>query len=112
MITPLPKSVSQKLRMAGRDYSRRGLVFVTLSADYHRHVFGEIGAISASSNPHPASPAGSGEVGGHQTTEPDHPDHEKLFKSTVCRDFQHTAEDGRNYLTLTSSLFLQERETL
>lgn len=43
MMIPLPKSVSQKLRMAGRDYSRRGWVFVTLSADYHRHVFGEIG---------------------------------------------------------------------
>lgn len=39
---PLLKSVSQKLRMAGRDYSRRGWVFVTLSADYHRHLFGEV----------------------------------------------------------------------
>lgn len=42
-LTALPQSVSQKLRMAGRDYSRRGWVFVTLSADYHRHLFGEIG---------------------------------------------------------------------
>ena len=38
-----PQSVSQKLRMAGRDYTRRGWVFVTLSADDHRHLFGGIG---------------------------------------------------------------------
>lgn len=38
----LKKSVSQKLRMASRDYTRGGWYFVTLSADYHRHLFGEV----------------------------------------------------------------------
>lgn len=41
-MTELKKSVSQKLRMAGRDYARGGWYFVTLSADYHRHLFGEV----------------------------------------------------------------------
>ncbi len=38
----LKKSMSQKLRMDGRDYSRPGWYFVTLGADYHKHVFGVI----------------------------------------------------------------------
>ncbi len=36
------KSMSQKLRMEGRDYSRPGWYFVTLGADYHRHFFGAV----------------------------------------------------------------------
>jgi REP element-mobilizing transposase RayT len=36
----LKKSMSQKLRMGGRDYSRPGWYFVTLGADYHKHLFG------------------------------------------------------------------------
>ena len=38
----LKKSMSQKLRMDGRDYSRPGWYFVTLGADYHRHLFGTV----------------------------------------------------------------------
>lgn len=38
----LKKSMSQKLRMDGRDYSRSGWYFVTLGADYHRHLFGTV----------------------------------------------------------------------
>lgn len=38
----LKKSMSQKLRMDGRDYSRPGWYFVTLGADYHRHFFGMV----------------------------------------------------------------------
>ncbi len=38
----LKKSMSQKLRMDGRDYSRPGWYFVTLGADYHRHLFGAV----------------------------------------------------------------------
>lgn len=36
------KSMSQKLRMDDRDYSRPGWYFVTLGADYHHHLFGRI----------------------------------------------------------------------
>lgn len=36
------KSMSQKLRMDGRDYSKPGWYFVTLGADYHRHLFGTV----------------------------------------------------------------------
>lgn len=38
----LKKSMSQKLRMDGRDYSRPGWYFVTLGADYHKHHFGQV----------------------------------------------------------------------
>lgn len=38
----LKKSMSQKLRMDGRDYSRPGWYFVTLGADYHRYFFGTV----------------------------------------------------------------------
>ncbi|MDF7823229.1 transposase [Pontiellaceae bacterium B12227] len=38
----LKKSMSQKLRMDGRDYSHPGWYFITLGADYHRHYFGEV----------------------------------------------------------------------
>lgn len=38
----LKKSMSQKLRMDGRDYSRPGWCFVTLGADYHKHLFGSV----------------------------------------------------------------------
>ncbi len=38
----LKRSMSQKLRMDGRDYSRPGWYFVTLGADYHKHLFGTI----------------------------------------------------------------------
>lgn len=38
----LKKSMSQKLRMDGRDYSRPGWYFVTLGADYHKHLFGKV----------------------------------------------------------------------
>jgi len=38
----LKKSMSQKLRMDGRDYSRPGWCFVTLGADYHKHLFGAV----------------------------------------------------------------------
>ncbi len=34
------KSMSQKLRMAGCDYSRPGWYFLTLGVDYHKHLFG------------------------------------------------------------------------
>lgn len=40
----LKKSMSQKLRMDGRDYSRPGWYFVTLGADYHKHLFGTVEA--------------------------------------------------------------------
>ncbi len=36
-------SVSQKLRMARKDYTREGWYFVTLCADMHRPVFGAVG---------------------------------------------------------------------
>jgi REP element-mobilizing transposase RayT len=36
------KSMSQKLRMAGRDYSCPGWYFVTLGADYHKQMFGVV----------------------------------------------------------------------
>ncbi len=42
MVREHKKSMSQKLRMDGRDYSRVGWYFVTLGADYHRHYFGRI----------------------------------------------------------------------
>lgn len=38
----LKKSLSQKLRMDGRDYSRPGWYFVTLGADYHNPLFGSV----------------------------------------------------------------------
>ena len=38
----LKKSISQKLRMEGRDYSRPGWYFVTLGSDYHQYMFGRI----------------------------------------------------------------------
>jgi hypothetical protein len=38
----LKKSMSQKLRMDGRDYSRPGWYFVTLGADYHKQLFGMV----------------------------------------------------------------------
>ncbi|MFW6414275.1 MAG: transposase [Verrucomicrobiota bacterium] len=38
----LKKSISQKLRIDGRDYSRPGWYFVTLGADYHKHLFGTV----------------------------------------------------------------------
>jgi REP element-mobilizing transposase RayT len=38
----LKKSMSQKLRMDGRDYSRPGWYFLTLGADYHHHFFGSV----------------------------------------------------------------------
>jgi putative transposase len=41
-VPELKKSMSQKLRMNGRDYSRPGWYFVTLGADYHRHLFGVV----------------------------------------------------------------------
>jgi REP element-mobilizing transposase RayT len=40
----LKKSMSQKLRMDGRDYSRSGWYFVTLGADYHKSLFGSVEA--------------------------------------------------------------------
>lgn len=36
------KSVSQKLRAEWKDYSQVGWYFVTLSANYHRHLFGAV----------------------------------------------------------------------
>ncbi len=36
------KSMSQKLRMPGRDYTRRGWYFVTLGSDYHKQIFGAV----------------------------------------------------------------------
>jgi REP element-mobilizing transposase RayT len=44
------KSMSQKLRMDGRDYSRPGWYFITLGADYHRHLFGEVEGCAMRSN--------------------------------------------------------------
>jgi putative transposase len=38
----MKKSMSQKLRMDGRDYSQPGWYFVTLGADYHRPFFGAV----------------------------------------------------------------------
>jgi REP element-mobilizing transposase RayT len=38
----LKKSMSQKLRMDGRDYSRPGWYFITLGADYHKPLFGSV----------------------------------------------------------------------
>ncbi len=38
----LKRSMSQKLRMNGGDYSRPGWYFVTMGADYRRHYFGAI----------------------------------------------------------------------
>lgn len=42
MALELKKSMSQKLRMDGRDYSRPGWYFLTLGADYHKMLFGEV----------------------------------------------------------------------
>lgn len=42
MVRELKKSMSQKLRMDGRDYSRPGWYFLTLGADYHKHLFGTV----------------------------------------------------------------------
>ncbi|MDF7806020.1 hypothetical protein P4E94_01125 [Pontiellaceae bacterium B12219] len=39
------KSMSQKLRMDGRDYSQPGWYFVTMCADYHRMLFGRIDGV-------------------------------------------------------------------
>jgi len=39
---PLKRSMSQKLPMDGRAYPRPGWCFVTLGADYHKHLFGTI----------------------------------------------------------------------
>lgn len=36
------KSISQKLRMDGRDYASPGWYFVTMGADYHKQIFGEV----------------------------------------------------------------------
>jgi len=38
----LGKSMSQKLRMDGRDYSIPGWYFLTLGADFHNHLFGKV----------------------------------------------------------------------
>jgi REP element-mobilizing transposase RayT len=38
----LKKSVSQKLRMDERDYSASGWYFLTLGADFHKHLFGKV----------------------------------------------------------------------
>ena len=42
MARELKKSMSQKLRMDGRDYSRAGWYFITLGADYHQTLFGRV----------------------------------------------------------------------
>lgn len=42
MAREIKKSMSQKLRMEGRDYSRPGWYFLTLGADYHRCFFGRV----------------------------------------------------------------------
>lgn len=44
MVPELKKSMSQKLRMDGRDYARPGWYFITLGSDYHGHIFGGIEA--------------------------------------------------------------------
>lgn len=44
IVPELKKSMSQKLRMAGRDYARPGWYFVTLGADYHQPFFGAVEA--------------------------------------------------------------------
>lgn len=49
-VTTLKKSMSQKLRMDGRDYSRPGWSFITIGADYHRHYFGEAAGIEMRPN--------------------------------------------------------------
>ncbi len=41
-VATLKKSMSQKLRMDGREYSRPGWYFITIGADYHRHYFGQV----------------------------------------------------------------------
>jgi len=46
----LKKSMSQKLRMDGRDYSRLGWYFVTLGADYHKMLFGKIEGVAMCPN--------------------------------------------------------------
>jgi len=46
----LKRSMSQKLRMDGRDYSRPGWYFITLGADYHRHLFGAVEGCAMRSN--------------------------------------------------------------
>lgn len=50
MAREFKKSMSQKLRMDGRDYSRPGWYFLTLGADYHRHLFGRIEGIEMRMN--------------------------------------------------------------
>jgi len=42
MARELKRSMSQKLRMDGRDYSRPSWYFLTLGADYHHHLFGRV----------------------------------------------------------------------
>ncbi len=42
MALELKRSMSQKLRMDGRDYSRPGWYFLTLGADYHHSLFGRV----------------------------------------------------------------------
>ncbi|VGO22091.1 transposase [Pontiella sulfatireligans] len=42
MAREIKRSMSQKLRMDGRDYSRPGWYFLTLGADYHRPLFGRV----------------------------------------------------------------------
>jgi len=44
------KSMSQKLRMDGRDYSRPGWYFVTMCADYHKMLFGRIEGVTMRPN--------------------------------------------------------------
>lgn len=44
------KSLSQKLRMDGRDYSRPGWFFITLGADYHRQLFGRVEGVEMRPN--------------------------------------------------------------
>lgn len=46
----LKRSMSQKLRMDGRDYSRPGWYFVTLGADYHKPFFGSVEGCDMQSN--------------------------------------------------------------
>ena len=42
LVMKLKKSMSQKLRMYGRDCTRPGWYFVTLGADYHKPLFGTV----------------------------------------------------------------------
>jgi len=44
------KSMSQKLRMDGRDYSRPGWYFVTMCADYQKMLFGEMVGVEMRAN--------------------------------------------------------------